>query len=225
LYRERLDSAIHEFHESIDTIEIANQLSGKAAVEVLMLPAVEFELRERATIAGMLFKPAQDGKARIRFVRNLARLCHKQETRQPRAFKRKKVDLIACEANGSSFSNKRKKDGSEKSPLNQVCETVKEELDALRPVEDVTEVWSGQLYPTVLPHPVCLICIGNEEFSYERRMHHVPRKDVLKKHVETHFRLPELQSEFSCRHPCCSNMLVDIVHFKRHALEIHGVSH
>jgi hypothetical protein len=43
LYREGLESAIREFHDSIDTIEIAKQLSGKAAVEVLTLPAVEFE--------------------------------------------------------------------------------------------------------------------------------------------------------------------------------------
>ncbi|KAI2478958.1 DUF3435 domain containing protein [Pyrenophora tritici-repentis] len=64
LYRERLESAVREFHESIDTIEIARQLSGMAAEKVLTLPAVEFELRERGTIAGMLFKPIQDEKAR-----------------------------------------------------------------------------------------------------------------------------------------------------------------
>ncbi|KAI1663873.1 DUF3435 containing protein [Pyrenophora tritici-repentis] len=65
LYRERLESAVREFHESIDTIEIARQLSGMAAEKVLTLPAVEFELRERGTIAGMLFKPIQDEKARM----------------------------------------------------------------------------------------------------------------------------------------------------------------
>ncbi|KAF2826068.1 hypothetical protein CC86DRAFT_294249 [Ophiobolus disseminans] len=57
MYREPLETAIREFHKSIDTIEIARQLSGKAATEVLTLLAVEFELRERATIASMLFKP------------------------------------------------------------------------------------------------------------------------------------------------------------------------
>lgn len=226
LYRERLESAIREFHESIDTIEIARQLSGKAAVEVLTLPAVEFELGERATISGMLFKPIQDDKARVKFVSTLAKLCRKQETRQPKAFKRKRVDLVPCEASGSSFSNQRKKgaDGFEKTPLEQVCKVVKEELDAPRR-ENILEVGSRQLYPTVLPHPVCLICIGNEEFSYERRMRCIPRKDVLKKHVETHFRIAELQSEFPCRHPNCSDMLVDMMHFKRHALDVHGVSH
>ena len=214
LYRERLEAAIREFHDSIDTIEIARQLSGKAATEVLTLPAVEFELRERAAVASMLFKPIQDDKTRVRFVRTLARLCHKQETPQPKALKRKKVDFVVCEDNGSSSSSKRKKsvDGFEKTPPSQ---------DG----EKILETQSQQLYSIISPHPVCLICIGNEEFSYERRMRHIPRKDVLKKHVETHFRLPELQSGLQCRHPNCSDILTDMMHFKRHALDVHGVSH
>jgi hypothetical protein len=226
LYRERLESAIREFHESIDTIEIASQLNGMAAAEVLTLPAVEFELQERATIAGMLFKPIQDDKARVKFVQTLARLCHRQETRQRKAFKRKGVGLVTREANGSYLSNKRKKgtDGVKKSPLNHDCEIVNEELNVPRRENDL-EVRSQQLFPTTAPHPICLICIGNEEFSFERRMRCIPRKDVLKKHVETHFRLAALQSEFQCRHPSCSDMLVGIMHFKRHALDVHGVCH
>ncbi|KAF1364070.1 hypothetical protein EJ07DRAFT_162583 [Lizonia empirigonia] len=133
LYRERLESAVREFHESIDTIEIARQLSGMAADKVLTLPAVEFEVRERGTIAGMLFKPIQDDKAR--------------------AFKRKKAALVACEDNGSSFSNKRRKDAD------LVCEIVKQDLDAPQR-GNILEIGSAQLYPTVIPHPVCLICIG-----------------------------------------------------------------
>tara|TARA_R110002003_G_scaffold2468_2_gene24368 strand:+ start:676 stop:1506 length:831 start_codon:yes stop_codon:yes gene_type:complete len=162
LYRERLESAIREFHESIDTIEIARQLSGMAAAEVLTLPAVEFEVQERATIAGMLFKPIQDDKARVRFVRTLARLCHKQETRQPKAVKRKQVSLVSCEANGLSFSNKRKKGihGVEKRPMHQDCEVAKGEFDAPN-CGNVLEIRSRQLFPIVAPHPMCLICIGN----------------------------------------------------------------
>jgi hypothetical protein len=225
LYRERLDSAIHEFHESIDTIEIAKQLSGRAAAEVLTLPAVEFELQERATIAGMLFKPFQDDKSRVKFVQTLARLCHKQETRRPKAFKRKQVAPVA-EANTSSFSNKRQKDanGYEKSLVNEDCEIMKGELNTPQR-ENILGIGSGQLYPIVLPYPVCLICIGNGEFSYERRMRHIPRKDVLQKHVNNHLRQPELQSEFPCRHPSCSETLVDMMHFKRHALDVHGVTY
>jgi hypothetical protein len=159
-------------------------------------------------------------------VRTLARLCHKQETRPPQAFKRKRVGLVTCEANSSSFSNKRKKgtNSVERSPRNQDCDIVIEELDATRR-ENVLEVQSRQLFPIVAPYPICLICIGNEEFSYERRMRCIRRKDVLKKHVETHFRLLEFRSAFPCRHPGCSNILADMTHFKRHALNVHGVSH
>ncbi|KAF2843864.1 hypothetical protein T440DRAFT_473850 [Plenodomus tracheiphilus IPT5] len=48
-----------------------------AADKVLTLPAVEFEHQKRGTIAGMLFKPVP--KVRVRYVRTLARLCHKEE--------------------------------------------------------------------------------------------------------------------------------------------------
>jgi hypothetical protein len=44
LYREQLESAVRKFHESINTIEIARQLSRMAADKVLTLLAVEFEL-------------------------------------------------------------------------------------------------------------------------------------------------------------------------------------
>jgi hypothetical protein len=56
MYRERLDTAYNKFYKSTNTIEIARQLSGKAAVEVLTLLAVKFKLCERATITSILFK-------------------------------------------------------------------------------------------------------------------------------------------------------------------------
>ena len=71
-----MDKAIHEFHDSVDTNEIARQLNGTPATEVLTLPTVEFEIQERATIARMLFQPFKNDKARIKFIYTLARLCH-----------------------------------------------------------------------------------------------------------------------------------------------------
>lgn len=131
MYRERLDLAIHEFYKLIDTIEIAKQLSRKAAAEFLTPLAVEFELQKRATIAGMLFRPFQDDNARVKFVQTLARLCLKQETRRLKVFKRKQVALVACKADTLSFSNTRQKDadGSEKSLVNKDCEIVKEDFN------------------------------------------------------------------------------------------------
>jgi hypothetical protein len=43
MYRKRLETVICMLHESINTMEIARQLSGKAENKVLTLPAVEFE--------------------------------------------------------------------------------------------------------------------------------------------------------------------------------------
>lgn len=73
------------------------------------------------------------------------------------------------------------------------------------------------------PYPVCLNCIGNEELSHERRLRHVPRKDVLKKHVKVHFKDPQYQDEFVCRHPSCSEKLDGTGHFMGHALGIYSV--
>ena len=67
-----MNKAIHNFHKSIDTIEIARQLSRKALTEVLTLPKVKFEIRERATIASMLFKPLENDNDYIKFVYILA---------------------------------------------------------------------------------------------------------------------------------------------------------
>jgi hypothetical protein len=98
------------------------------------------------------------------------------------------VSLVAGKANGLSYLNKRKK-GTD----NQDCAIAKEELDAPRH-ENILEVQSQQLFPIEAPHPICLICIGNEEFSDEQRMRCISQKNILKKHVEMHFRLAGLHS-------------------------------
>jgi hypothetical protein len=175
-----LDKAIRDFHDSVDTIEIAKQLSGATATDVLALPTVVFEIRERATVAGMLFKPFEDEKARIKFIRALARLRRRQETAKRTAAKRKKSDFVIFQGNDTHSKSKRRKRDARNTP-----ELSMFEADENKPVESLL------LYPTVLPLPVCLICIGNKEFTYKRRMHPVPQKDVLKKHVEAHFQLPE----------------------------------
>ena len=189
LYRERLEKAIHEFHDSIDTIEIASQLSGKAAIEVLTLPTAEFEIRERATIAAMLFKPFKNGKARIKFVYTLAQLCHRQEMPQRKASKRKETDFVIFESHEASFVSKRKKaiNGFENvsndlilhtalgeiPQKSQGGETAKQEPSASE-ADEIEAVQCPRPYPVVIPHPVCLICIGNEEFIYKKRMHYIP---------------------------------------------------
>ncbi|KAL5406034.1 hypothetical protein PMIN06_011235 [Paraphaeosphaeria minitans] len=217
LRRERLKEAIKTFHDSIDAIEIEKQLSGKPATEILTLPTPEFELRERATIANMLSKPFKNDRARVRHIHTLARLCRLQETPRPKARKRKVdcgEDLVSSLKAGGSLIKPRELD-------------IRFEMCAPTPFrgEGVTDAQSHHLYPTILPHPVCLLCIGQEERSYERRMRHIPRKDVLKKHIKVHFKDPQYQREFECRHPSCSEKLDGMGHFMRHALDVHRVCH
>ncbi|XTI95803.1 hypothetical protein V2W45_1254344, partial [Cenococcum geophilum] len=48
-----------------------------------------------------------------------------------------------------------------------------------------------RLFPIALPYAVCLICISNNRFIYKERMRLRPRKDILKKYIEGHFRHPK----------------------------------
>jgi hypothetical protein len=137
---------------------------------------VEFELREQATTAGMLFTPFRNDKGRVKFVENLARLCHRQETARPKRSKRKKMDFIIFKSEKTSHVRKRKYIGlkstlsyqtpdhaslKEESPDNEDRGTAQQQLGT----SDATE-----LYPMELPYPVCLFCIGNKAFTYKKRM-------------------------------------------------------
>jgi len=75
LYRQRFDRAVRDFHDSVDMIKIARQLNGNTTTEILTISTVEFEIRARGTIAGILFKPFKNDQARIKLIYTLARLC------------------------------------------------------------------------------------------------------------------------------------------------------
>lgn len=91
LCRKRFFQAVRDFHESADTEEINKQLRGEPATVILTLLIVEYEFKERAIVAGLLFQPIdfKDVRIRVKFIRNMAKLCHQQETRRPGAPKRK----------------------------------------------------------------------------------------------------------------------------------------
>ena len=219
LQRVRLDEAIRTFYDCVDTEEITRQLSGKPATEILTLPAVEFELQERATIADMLPKPIKHNAERAKLINTLAGLCYKQETRSPRGLNRKTSDFVVTQYE-KSLSRKRTK------AIGCSTESPSSEQHMDTPAEgERPEIQSHLLYPMLMPYPVCLICIGSEEFPYEWRLRPRLRKDVLKKHLETHFRDPRYQKRFQCRHPHCTDLLEGMMHFKRHALDVHGVYH
>ena len=109
LYRQRFDKAICSFHNSVDMIEMARQVNGNTTTEILTIPTVEFEIRERGTIAGMLSKPVGNNKARIKFIYTLARLCCRQETPQCKASKRNQPDFFIFKGDDTLIVSKREK--------------------------------------------------------------------------------------------------------------------
>ncbi|KAF2254792.1 hypothetical protein BU26DRAFT_500479 [Trematosphaeria pertusa] len=80
LRNKRLEQAIKDFHDSIDTIEIDRQLDGTNQQEILTPQITRQELRERANVARLMSKSMADFdderalRMRIRFTQNLADL-------------------------------------------------------------------------------------------------------------------------------------------------------
>jgi len=89
LRRARESQAKKDFHDTIDDLEIDKQLDGAELPEMpTRAKAVEFEFRERASIVQLMslnLTELEEGEAlaaRVKFIRNLARYCHKRESRR-----------------------------------------------------------------------------------------------------------------------------------------------
>lgn len=195
-----MSAAICHFHESVDTLEVAHQLSELAASDILTLPVTDFKLPERAAIAGMIFKPFPDERTHIEFPRLLVRLCQSQETRYQTTLKLKRGldqlgqgEMIHDESRLPSNGNKQR---AKHLPLEG------------RHSKDMTQISTGCTtsytgdnragYPIILNQRVCLICIGNAQYTRERRLQHIPRRDLLNKYLKFHFRSKTYQRPFQC---------------------------
>jgi hypothetical protein len=55
LNKEWLEKTIEEFHKTVYTIEVDQQLQGIRPADILTPPSIEYELEERATVAKLLF--------------------------------------------------------------------------------------------------------------------------------------------------------------------------
>ncbi|APA10374.1 predicted protein [Sclerotinia sclerotiorum 1980 UF-70] len=92
----RREDLIRAFHKTVHTIEVDRQLQGILPADILTPSTIEYELKEQATIARLLFEPHtgltedQIIQKRIELVQNLIQLCKRQESpRQYRASKSK----------------------------------------------------------------------------------------------------------------------------------------
>jgi hypothetical protein len=222
ILRLRLKEVIREFHDSIDTIEIAKQLNGKEAREAIMLPAIEFEFPERGIIAALLFKPASTEQIRIKFVYAMARLFKLRETRSSKATKRTATKTISRTCGSSTSARPTEIAPSPKKRKTSLDGKLLEQGRELSGYEDMMDVQLRYLYPIVPGYQVCGFCYGNKQLSHEGRTKRWPRKDVLRKHVNTHFRDDECRR---CPFPSCHVFLGGEEHYWRHSLEVHNVAH
>lgn len=94
LLAESLDRAIKEFHETVHAEEVERQLLGSKPSEVLAPSTVPYELPERAQVAHLFFRAAEEPskeelhQVRMKLVIALAQLCKRRESPCRRQAKR-----------------------------------------------------------------------------------------------------------------------------------------
>lgn len=218
----RLKSAIREFHETIDEIEISQQLSGLAVPEILTRPAAQYELRERASIVKLMpvslneLNESEALRMRIKFVHKLARLCHRQESRKSSPVKR------AGQHEGVQDTKRMRSltgvhDRPEPCTPSKACNSVAMQLEDAELIDEA--------YPMRFERSICLICIGDGQKSREEHLRPFARKDALKRHLDLHVKQGVFKNGFRCKHPECSAWLRTVEHYMNHAATVHDVWH
>ncbi|KAI9779310.1 MAG: hypothetical protein M1839_007418 [Geoglossum umbratile] len=203
----RLNQAIQEFHDTIDTIEINNQLQGIKPTEVLAPSTIEYELKERAIAAKLFFQSldnldeSQVFQIRAKLIRNLINLCKRQET--PRLYK-------------ASNLRKRQRTAYE----DRRIEGIQNPNKALQP-DDTSKGFYKRPEDTVLR---CPFCRCDEEAGPQKRNFSFARIDGLRKHIqEQHLDLRVPNEELICPFQGCSAYLAGTMHFFNHSKHKHGL--
>jgi hypothetical protein len=203
----RLNRAIQEFHDTIDTIEINNQLRGIKPTEVLAPSTIEYELKERATAAKLFFQSLDDldesqvFQIRAKLVRNLIRLCKRQETPRPyKASTPRRRQHIAYE------------DGH--------VEDIRGPNKAFQP-DDTSKGFHKQSEGTAL---CCPFCRCDKEAGPRKRNFSFARIDGLRKHIREQHLDPRVPNEeLICPFQGCSAYLAGTMHFFNHSKHKHGL--
>ncbi|KAH0559988.1 hypothetical protein GP486_003490 [Trichoglossum hirsutum] len=201
----RLSQAIQEFHDTVDTIEINNQLQGIMPTEVLAPSTIKYELKERSIAAKLFFEPldnldeSQVFRIRARLIRNLTRLCKRQET--PRSYKKaipRKRQCTLYEDEHIEAVQKPKK-------IPRIDSTITESR----------ELSEGDTL-------CCPFCRCDEEAGLQKRNFLFARIDGLRKHIqEQHLNLRAPGEGLVCPFQGCSAVLVGTMHFLNHSKHQH----
>ena len=243
LTNESLEKTIEEFHQTVHTIEVDQQLQGIRPADVLTPPTIKYELEERAAVAKLLFEPL-DGltedyilQVRIKLVENLVRLCKRQETphhyktpkRRGRAKTRRldvstHADSVDRDIFGGDIPGEVKRhmqsdadwDTQTLVDLDSVSDT-KSDADSMAAIEP------GE--PLIFPVLYCAFCRwGDEEAGPRKRNHLFSRPDSLGRHVRVqHLGNRATRGGFDCPYQKCSAFLGNAEHFLNHTERQHGL--
>lgn len=82
--------------------------------------------------------------------------------------------------------------------------------------------------PLVCNKTQCIFCIGNEKYSYEKRLRSFRRVSHMMDHVEkVHLKHLASDEKVICNHPVCKSKgvpLHNVNHFKNHVVRVHGIT-
>jgi hypothetical protein len=192
-----LNKAIAEYHETVDTLEINNQLKGiMPDNEVVILPNIDYELADRAMAARLFFTPidnldvSQVFQLRVDLIKCLTRLCRQKES--PRLFRQK---------NGTNVPPRPQK------PLKSKC--------GIGKIIGIQEPPKRKLF--------CPFCRWTEEsIGPIQRNHEFARKDTLEKHLLKQH-LAGRATMIRCPYEDCSAFLGSPGHVMSHLARGHNL--
>ena len=196
----RLEKAVKDFFATINTDDVNKHLQGIIpSTEVLAPSMIEYELKERATVAELFFKCHHDLREyqlfqmRMKIIHNLIKLCSRHET--PRRHKVSTSQKQLGNFQGHSSQQSCRNPG----------------IDA-----------KGFAYSTALYCPFCRWC--DEEASLQKSNKVFARVDGLRKHVRAqHLEWMHPNEEILCPYQGCKESLDGMVHFLSHTAHEHGL--
>jgi hypothetical protein len=203
LNNNRLEQAIDDFWKMADTDAVNQQLQGIIpSAEVLTPSTIEYELKERATVAKLFFQCGDDLKElqlfhmRMEIIQNLVILCRRQET--PHTSKKRRHYLLGN--GGSENATKTPGNTAEVSPF----------------IADSGVISRKTLY--------CPFCRCDDEAGPRKQNKLFSRIDALRKHVRVqHLEYMRPNERFICPYRGCTAPLENAMHFLNHAAVGHDL--
>lgn len=210
----RLKQAIQEFHDTVDTIVVDQQLRGSMPpAEALIPSAIEYELTSRATAANLLFTSlenlteSQVLRVRVKLIQALAQLCKQQET--PHQFKTSTSRTLQRAPRGKALLKP-----FELLQINDVLVTTGDSSNIAAVVRELSE-------DTGLN---CPFCKCDEEAGPRKRNHIFSRIDALRRHVrKEHLEHRDPNTGLHCPFIDCMDILGGNMHFLNHTARQHGL--